>query len=55
MNTHLHVLEGFANLYRIWADEGLKQKMAELIQLFLEHIISKETHHLVLFFEGSMD
>lgn len=51
MNTHLHVLEAFANLYRIWPDEDLKQKLEELIRLFLDHIISPQTHHLLLFFE----
>jgi cellobiose epimerase len=51
MNTHLHVLEAFANLYSIWPDEILKQQLEELIQLFLDHIISPETNHLVLFFD----
>lgn len=51
MNTHLHVLEAFAALYRIWPDEGLKQKLTELIYLFLDRIISKQNHHLLLFFE----
>lgn len=51
MNTHLHVLEGFANLYRIWPDEGLKKKLVELVHLFLDRIIAKKTHHLLLFFE----
>lgn len=51
MNTHLHVLEGFVNLYTIWPDEGLKEKLTELIHLFLQHIVSKKSNHLVLFFE----
>ncbi len=51
MNTHLHVLEGFANLYRIYPDELLKQRIAELIHYFLDHIIDQDTHHLVLFFD----
>ena len=51
MNTHLHILEGFANLYRIWPDEVLKNKIAELINIFLDHIIEKKTNHLVLFFD----
>jgi cellobiose epimerase len=51
MNTHLHVLEAFANLYSIWPDEGLHQQLIELIHIFLEHIISADNNHLVLFFD----
>jgi cellobiose epimerase len=50
MNTHLHVLEGFACLYRAWADEELKHQMKLLIEIFLGHIIDKDSGHLQLFF-----
>ncbi|GEO10580.1 AGE family epimerase/isomerase [Segetibacter aerophilus] len=51
MNTHLHILEAFANLYLIWPNAVLKQKIEELINIFLDHIIDKETNHLILFFD----
>lgn len=51
MNTHLHVLEAYSNLYRIWPDETLKNKIQQLIHIFLDHIIDKETNHLILFFD----
>jgi len=51
MNTHLHVLEGFANLYRIWPNKVLNKKINELIHIFLDHIIDKKTNHLILFFD----
>jgi len=51
MNTHLHVLEAFVNLYRVSPNELLKAQVKELIQVFADHIISKQSNHLVLFFD----
>jgi mannobiose 2-epimerase len=51
MNTHLHVLEAFTNLYRVWPDEGLKRRIVELIDNFSSHIINGETGRMTLFFD----
>lgn len=50
MNTHLHLLESFANLYRIWANEVLGEKIKDLIYIFFKHIIDN-SGHLILFFD----
>ena len=51
MNTHLHVLEAYANLYRAWPDPSLKQQIGRLLGNFSEHIVDKHTGHLRLFFD----
>lgn len=51
MNTHLHVLEPYTNLYRVWKDERLKKQIHNLVNLFLDKILDSETYHLNLFFE----
>lgn len=51
MNTHLHILEAFANLHRVSPTDTLELQLRNLIQLFAEHIISKKSNHLVLFFD----
>nr|WP_088103919.1 AGE family epimerase/isomerase [Halalkalibacter urbisdiaboli] len=50
MNTHLHILEAYTNLYRVWKDDGLKEKLDELIHLTLDHIIHPENDQFILFF-----
>ena len=51
MNTHLHVLEGYANLYRIWPDDGLRKQIASLLHNFTAHFIDPKKHTLNLFFD----
>ncbi len=58
-NTHLHVLEGYANLLRaLKAHGGLAAQhnlvsgaLVNLVQLFLDKLIDPETSHIHLFFD----
>lgn len=51
MNTHLHILEAYTNLYRIWPDEILATQIHALIDNFLVHIINPKTNRLILFMD----
>lgn len=51
MNTHLHILEPYANLYRMWKDERLEKQLRNLIKVFVTRILDAESGHLNLFFE----
>ncbi len=51
MNTHLHILEPYTNLYRVWKDETLKNQLKNLIEIFLYKIVNADTYHLNLFFD----
>ena len=50
MNTHLHILEPYTNLFRIWKDERLEKQLRNLITLFTDKILNPGTGHLELFF-----
>ncbi|WP_340026780.1 AGE family epimerase/isomerase [Paenibacillus sp. FSL K6-1096] len=51
MNTHLHVLEGYTGLYRVWKSELLRSKLAELIGTMLDHILDADGRHFHLFMD----
>jgi mannobiose 2-epimerase len=49
-NTHLHVMEAYTNLLRVWPDPGLRAMLADLVDLMLTRIVNPSTAHLGLFF-----
>jgi mannobiose 2-epimerase len=51
MNTHLHMLEGLANLYDVWKDTLLGQRVEELLDIFADRIIHPDGTHCQLFFD----
>jgi mannobiose 2-epimerase len=51
MNTHLHVLEAYTNLYRIWKDDLLKKQLYKLIGVFTDRIVNSQTFNLNMFFD----
>lgn len=55
MNTHLHVLESYTNLGRIWDNEQLKNATRQLIKVFTDRILNQESNHLNLFFNERWD
>lgn len=51
MNTHLHILEAYTNLYRVWQHPHLAQQLRRLIQVFWDYIVNPLSGHLCLFFD----
>ena len=50
MNTHLHILEGYTGLYRVWKDDTLRRRLVELCEIFINRIVRPDGH-LGLFFD----
>jgi mannobiose 2-epimerase len=55
MNTHLHILEAYTNLFRVWDNPLLEKQLRNLIELFLDKIVNKHTNHLDLFFDENWE
>ena len=51
MNTHLHVIEAYTCLYRVWKDPLLETRLRGLINIFDKYILDTNGH-LKLFFDN---
>lgn len=59
-NTHLHIIEPYANLYRVLKvqrpdapeTQQVEKSLRNLIDIFCDKILNPDTHHLDLFFEN---
>lgn len=50
MNTHLHILEPYTNLLRVWKNKEIEVAQKDLIEIFVSRIVNKNNYHLDLFF-----
>jgi cellobiose epimerase len=51
MNTSLHIMEAYTNLYRASGDKLVGDRLRNLIKIFLDKIIDKKTSHLICFMD----
>ncbi len=50
MNNHLHLLEAYTLFYRCCPQERLRQRLAQLIEIFEQHIVTSDRRHFDHFF-----
>ncbi|MBQ6762189.1 MAG: AGE family epimerase/isomerase [Bacteroidales bacterium] len=44
MNSHLHILEAYANLYQVWPDPSLKKAVEELLDIVCNKVMGPDGH-----------
>ena len=49
MNSHLHILEAYANLYQVWPDEELRGRIVALLEIIGTRVMAP-SGHLQLYF-----
>lgn len=53
MNTHLHIMEGYTSLLRVWRDPELLDATTRLLKIFLGPMLDSATGHLGLFYDNN--
>ncbi len=49
-NTHLHILEAYTNLYRVWPDPKVYKALKGLIDLFTVSLYKQDSHFIKVFY-----
>lgn len=51
-NVHLHILEAWSSLLRVWRNPDLQAAHRALLEVMLDRMVHPSTHHLRLLFEA---
>ena len=51
MNTHLHVMEAYTNLLRVWRNSELAACQNDLLEVTMDRIVDSRTGHFQMFFD----
>lgn len=49
-NTHLHILEAYTNLYRVWKDDVVRERLTYIVDVFYDRIYDSDTKFMKVFF-----
>lgn len=55
MNTHIHIVEAYTQLYKVWAHKGLEERLKAVVEMVTDRIFDAETGHLNPYFDLSWD
>lgn len=55
MNTHLHLLEAYTNLYRVWKNEAFKKQFKGILEAVLDKVVDNKTYRMNLFFKENWE
>lgn len=53
MNSHLHILEAFTNLYSVWPADEMEQSLRDMIEIMSNRILDRSRWHYNLYFDAS--
>ncbi|WP_068619886.1 AGE family epimerase/isomerase [Paenibacillus tuaregi] len=52
MNTHIHVLEAYTNLFTVWPDSKVRSALENLLEILYSKVYNAETKFLGVFFDS---
>ena len=51
MNTHLHLIEAYTCLLRVWKNDRMQDKVREHLDVMLDRIVNQEIGHYIMFLD----
>ena len=51
MISHLHILEAYAGLYRVWENDRMKERLSNILYIFNTKIVDQNTFHTIYFLD----
>jgi len=51
MITHLHLVEAYAGLFRVWPDKRMEERLRNVLEVFNDKIVDKKSFHTIYFLD----
>ncbi len=51
MISHLHLVEAYAGLFRVWPDKRMEERLRNILEVFDDKIVDKKTFHTIYFLD----